>query len=457
MRKGLLDQLSLTPIPIAHVHAQEFAAIAALLDRLPEAVALVHEDLSFRFGRRVDPAKGRDGMAAEQVLRVAILKQHTGLSYERLAFSLADSSTFRSFCRLGYEQKPPTKSALQKNIKRVSPDTWEMINQLVVRQARDLGVEKGAKVRTDCLVVESNIHHPNDSSLLWDCVRVFARLMKKAQKEFGLMFVNHRLRAKRRALEISNATSMDERKPLYRELLVLTERMLEQAEGVALKLDSAQCTTIMQIATASAIAAEIRRYTPLTQQVLSQTERRVLRGESVPATEKVVSIFEPHTDIIIKGHRATEYGHKVCLMTGASALVTDVVVERGNPADYTLATRMIERQIATFGKPPKQATFDGGFATKTNLSQIKALGVNDVVFHKRRGIEIEQMASTRRVYQKLRSFRAGIEGTISFLKRVFGLERCTWRSFDSFKSYVQASVLACNLLVVARRLLAAAT
>src|SRR5881394_1315666 len=155
MRKSLLDQLSLTPAPIAHVHAAELSAIALLLDQLPEAVALVHTDLVIRDGRRVDPSKGRDGMAAEQVLRVAILKQHTGLSYERLAFGLADSSTYRAFCRLGYEQKPPTKSALQKNVKRVTTATWEKINEMVVRQARDLGVEKGTKVRTDCFVVES--------------------------------------------------------------------------------------------------------------------------------------------------------------------------------------------------------------------------------------------------------------------------------------------------------------
>ncbi|HEY3666456.1 MAG TPA: ISNCY family transposase [Polyangiaceae bacterium] len=455
MRKSLLDQLSLTPVPIAHAHAQELVAVGALLDQLPEAVALVHEDLSVRRGRRVDPTKGRDGMAAEQVLRVAILKQHTGLSYERLAFALADSSTYRSFCRLGYEQKPPTKSALQKNVKRVSVATWERINQMVVRQAQALGVEKGTKVRTDCLVVESNIHHPTDSSLLWDCVRVLTRVMKRAKKVFGFDFVSHRLRAKRRALEIDNAASADERKPLYRDLLIVTEHTLEQAEALALKLASSPSDDMKRFLLASAFAAEIGHFAPLTHQVLSQTERRILRDESVPSTEKIVSIFEPHTSIIIKDGRGTEYGHKVCITTGASSLVTDVVVEQGNPADYTLATRMMQRQVETFGQPPKQAAFDGGFAAKANLTQIKALGVTDVVFHKRRGLEIEMMASSVRVFKKLRAFRAGIEGTISFLKRVFGLERCTWRSFDSFKAYVQASVLACNLLVTARRLLAA--
>ncbi len=457
MRKSLLDQLSLTPAPIAHAHAAELAAMALLLDRLPAAVALVHADLSVRGGRRVDSSRGRDGLAAEQVLRIAILKQHTGLSYERLAFALADSSTYRSFCRLGYEQKPPTKSALQKNVKRIATATWETINEMVVRQARDLGVEKGTKVRTDCLVVESNIHHPTDSSLLWDCVRVLARLMKRAKKAFGLDFVNHRLRAKRRALEISNAASMDARMPIYRDLLAVAEHTVEQAEHVAERLKTMKCVDHSQLLRSLALTAEISHFVPLAQRVMSQTERRVLRQESVPASEKIVSIFEPHTSIIVKDDRGTEYGHKVCLTTGSSALVTDVVVEQGNPADSTLAIRMMERQRAIFGQPPRQASFDGGFATKSNLAQIKALGSTDVVFHKRCGIEIEDMASSTRVYKKLRAFRAGIEGTISFLKRVFGLERCTWRGFDSFKSYVQASVLSCNLLVIARKLLAAAT
>ena len=118
---------------------------------------------------------------------------------------------------------------------------------------------------------------------------------------------------------------------------------------------------------------------------------------------------------------------------------------------------MIERQKDLFGKAPRQTSFDGGFATRTNLADLKALGVKDAVFHKRRGIEVEQMASSQRVYKKLRAFRAGIEGTISFLKRAFGLERCTWRSFDSFRAYVHSGALACSLLVVARHVLAART
>lgn len=455
MRKSLLDQLPLTPVPINHVHAAEVGAMGDVLDQVAEAVALVHEDLCWRGKRRIDPRKGRDGMAAEQVLRVAVLKQFLGFSYERLAFALADSNTYRSFCRIGFEQKPPTRTALQKNVKRVKPETWQAVHDLVVRKAVELGVESGKKVRTDCMVVESDIHHPNDSSLLGDCVRVFTRLMTRAKEKFGLAFTSHRLRAKRRVMEIANATSMTARVPLYRDLVKMTEDTLRQAERVAAELDNVQCSTPMDVALAMALAGEIRHFVPLANMVLSQTERRVFRGESVPAEQKVVSIFEPHTDIIIKGSRETEYGHKVCLTTGASGLVTAITVEKGNPADATLTKGMIERHKDLFGASPRQASFDGGFATRTNLADLKAMGVEDVAFHKRRGIEIEQMTRSKRVFRKLRAFRAGIEGNISFLKRVFHLERCTWSGFHSFCAYVLASATACNLLLVARHVLAA--
>lgn len=454
MRKKLLDQLPLTPAPIDHVHAAEVAAMGAVLDLLPEAVARVHEDLCWRGKRRVDLGKGRDGMAAEQVLRAAVLKQLLGMSYERLAFALADSNTYRSFCRIGFEQKPPTRSALQKNVKRVGSETWQAVHDLVVRKAIELGVESGKRVRTDCTVVESNIHHPNDSSLLGDCVRVLTRLMTKARRKFGLAFSNHRLRAKRRVMEIANATSMTARVPLYRDLVKTAENTLRQAERVAAELGHVQCETPMDAAVAQALAGEIRHFMPLVNMVLSQAERRVFRGESVPVEEKIVSIFEPHTDIIVKAPREPEYGHKVCLTTGASGLVTVVTVEKGNPADQTLAKGMTERHKELFGEPPRQASFDGGFATRTNLADLKAMGVDDVAFHKRRGIEVEQMTRSKRVFRKLRAFRAGIEGCISFLKRVFHLDRCTWSGFPSFCSYVLASTTACNLLIIARHVLA---
>jgi IS5 family transposase len=138
------------------------------------------------------------GVAAEQVLRAGVLKQLCGFSYEELAFHLADSSSYQTFGRLGYHQKPLTKPTLQRSIKRVKPGTWEAINQMPVHKAQQLGIESGDRTRTDCTVVESNIRHPTDSSLLWNCVRVLTRLMGVAKEEFGLEFHDHSRRARRR-------------------------------------------------------------------------------------------------------------------------------------------------------------------------------------------------------------------------------------------------------------------
>lgn len=205
---------------------------------------------------------------------------------------------------------------------------------------------------------------------------------------------------------------------------------------------------------AQKLADELTHYVGLLRRVIEQTERRVLRGEKVPATEKLVSLFEPHTDIIVKDRRDTLYGHKIFLTGGASGLILDCVVEGGNPADATMALPMLERQKTLYGRPPRQAAFDGGFASKENLKDAKELGVEDVAFSKRRGLKVSEMTRSSWVYRRLRDFRAGIEGLISFLKRAFGLDRCTWRGAESFASYVQASVLTANLLTLARHLLA---
>jgi len=344
---------------------------------------------------------------------------------------------------------------LKKTLKRVRAETWEAINRKLVLHAVANGVETGQKIRTDCTVVESNIHSPTDSSLLLDCVLVLVRIMEEASEDFGCSFNDHSRRAKRRAMGILNAKTNEQRLPLYRDLLKVTDKTVKSAERIAQELEKAQPANMKQMLHAGKLATELRHYTEMAKRIISQTQRRVLYGESVPAEEKLVSIFEPHTDIIVKDRRETLYGHKICLSAGASGMVTDVVVEKGNPADSTLATRMIERQKELYGKPPRQVTFDGAFSSKENLADIKALGVQDVAFTKARGLSIEEMVKNSRVYRYLRNFRAGVEGIISFLKRTFGLDCCTWSGLESFKAYVHGSVLACNLLLMARHLLAA--
>jgi len=451
MRRTVHEQLHLVPATVDHPHAHELEAISQRLSQSPEAVELVYADLMCH---GADPNTGREGMSAERVLRCTVAKQMNGWSYEELAFHLGDSFSYRAFCRFGLGDTAPKTSTLKSNVKRVRAETWQAINRLLLGQANDEGIEKGRKVRTDCTVEETNMHEPSDSSLLWDCVRVLDRLMTQAQDKVAVRFTDHRRRAKRRAIGIQSAATNAKRLPLYRDLLKVTGKTVGYAQTVAGALDGYQGSSVLDLMAAEALASELRRYVLLTEQVMDQTRRRVLDGESVPANEKLVSIFETHTDIIVKDRRETLFGHKLCLTGGASGLVLDCVVEDGNPADSTLAVRMVERQQQLYGRAPRQISFDGGFASKANLADIKQLGVQDVCFSKGRSLTVPDMVKSSWVYRKLRRFRAGIEAGISFLKRCFGLDRCTWKGLESFKSYTWASIVSHNLLVLARHALA---
>jgi IS5 family transposase len=347
--------------------------------------------------------------------------------------------------------EPPARATLAGNIKRIKAETLETINRLLVVDACNRHLEKAATVRIDCTVVESNIHPPSDSSLLWDSVRVLTRLMRNAQEELGPVgfhFSDRQRRAKRRDREISSTGSAKVRRKAYRDLVKVTEEVRDKAQQAVALLQTNAAGSLIGIA----MSQELSRFITLAGRVLDQTRRRIFDGESVPACEKVVSIFEEHTDIIRKDRRETYFGHKVCLSTGASSMVLDCQILDGNPADSTLTVTAITRHQEIFGKPPRQAAFDGAFASKANLKELKELGVRDAVFSKKRGLEISEMAKSTWVYRRLRKFRAGVEGCISFLKRSFGLDRCTWRSLRSFKSYVWGSIVSCNLLLMARAL-----
>jgi IS5 family transposase len=381
-----------------------------------------------------------------------VIKQLEGYSYEDLAFHLVDSSSYRALCGFGLGDEVPSANTLQRNVKRVRAETLESINRLLVVDAKRAGVEKGRTVRVDCTVEETNIHEPTDSSLLYDVVRVVARLLVQAKESgYPVEFMNHTRRAKRRDLNALHAKNDRQRRKAYRDLLKVTEATLDYAiRALPVLVEHHPSIDILSVTVGESIAMQLEHYLPLGRQVVAQTRRRVFEGEQVPASDKVVSIFEPHTDVIVKARRETLYGHKLCLTTGRSGLVLDCIVLEGNPADSTLPEQVIERQKDIYRRPPRQVTFDGGFASRANLVALKGKKVKDVVFSKGRGLKVAEMAKSTWVYKKLRRFRAGIEGGISFLKRCFGLGRCLWRGFASFKAYTWASVLSANLLMLAR-------
>jgi transposase, IS5 family len=436
MRQERIIQASLFDVFAPHEIGRELKAMSDWLDGGRELVSLVAADLR-RGGIK---ETGRRGLPAEAVLRCALLKQYRQLSYEELAFHLEDSASFRAFARLPLSWSPK-RSSLHRTIGAIRAETWERINRALLTGAREAKLETGTMVRIDSTVTAALMHAPTDSSLLSDAVRVMVRLLKQAGAFAPIRWRNRKRLAKQRARAIQYSRGQARKAELYRELIAATRATLASLRHAMQHL--------LTVVGTAAWRAEVEHYLPLIERVIDQSERRVLAGEAVPADEKLVSLFEPHADIIRKGGRDVHYGHKLNLATGKSGLILDVVVEDGNPADAERFLPMLERHVAFYGAPRQTAT-DGGYASRDNLSQAKAMGVRDVAFHKKCGLAIEDMVRSRWVYRKLRNFRAGIEAGISCLKRAYGLARCTWRGLDHFKAYVWSSVVAYNLALFAR-------
>lgn len=450
MRKKNQKQMPLMPSNIEHPRARELERISQILDSIPTITDMVLQDLTHGVKHR---NCGAEGMTAEQVLRAAIIKQTEGFSYDALAFHLADSTTYRNFCRIGLVDRGFKKSALCKNIKAISPETWESTNRLLGAYGEDKNIEKGKEARIDCTVVCSNIHEPTDSSLLWDSTRVLNRILTKMKEELGIdiAFTDHTRRAKRRSIEILNAKSKKARVKPYKDLLKITEKTVAYSKSAAVALESCDFTDTRDLALAMDLMKDFEELVPLAEKVIDQTTRRIIHDEKVPAQEKVFSIFEPHTDIIIKDRRDQYYGHKVCLTGGTSNFISDCLIVDGNPADSTLTCQMLDRHNQIYGRYPLNAALDGGFASKPNLKAAKSRDIKNICFAKKRGLKEEDMCQSNWVYKRLRRFRAGIESGISWLKRSFGFWRCTWKSFRSFKSYVWSSIVSANLFTLARQ------
>lgn len=448
MRQKFNPQPNLFATMARNKIAQELKQISQVLDATPTVLDLAYQDLI----RSARPTTGREGMTAEQVLRCAILKQYRQLTYEELAFHLEDSDSFRGFSRLEMGQYP-CKSILQENIKALREETWEAIHREIIGYAKEEKIETGRKVRIDATCVETDIHHPTDSTLLADGVRIITRWLAEG-KELSptprYLYSDHRRVVKKRVLTILNAKKEKVRQDAYRDLLVYAGKVREYALSAIPELHNHQGRELADLFAGKVLAEKLARAVGILEKVMDQTDRRVFKGEKVPASEKVVSFFEEHTDIIVKKKRETEYGHKIFLTGGSSTMILDCLIVRGNPADSEQYEAMLERQKKQYGRMPRQVSADGGFASKNNLAFAKKHGVKDAAFAKKRGLSVLDMAKSVWVYKALRNFRAGIEAGISTLKRAFGLDRCTWKSWEGFGRYVWSSIVSYNLLVLAR-------
>jgi IS5 family transposase len=321
------------------------------------------------------------------------------------------------------------------------------------------GLEDGKKLRADTTVVETNVHYPTDSTLLWDGVRVLTRLVGKLRAtvpDLAVGFVNRTRSARRRMQEIQRLTPtqrQDQQVPKYRALITIATAVVQAARAVVAAAETTPGAEPVAAAQCAALREEINTYCDRTERVLEQARRRVLDGESVPNAEKLFSIFEPHTDLIVRGKAKTpvEFGHKVFLAESRHGLITDYRVLDGNPADEAHLAPSLTQHQATFGRAPALYAADRGFYTPDNVAALATAGVGRECIPQRGG----RKTAERTAYEKSRAFkqgqrfRAGIEGRISVLLRGRGMRRCLLEGRDRFEVFVGAAVLANNLLRIA--------
>lgn len=438
----------------------EMDPVLAEIDRLlddEELYQLIRNDLAKRFPQT--EVTGRNSTPVEVILRMLAVKRLYQLSYEQTEYQVRDSLVLRQFCRV-YLQDVPDDTTLIRWAGLIQPETLEQFNQRLIRLAAQLKVTRGRKLRTDGTVVETNIHPPSDSSLLADSVRVLGRTLSRAkqvlgeQAELGQEVFRNRIRSVRRlarqvgeAMRRGGERAKIEGKNAYRKLIRAAEATIEQAQQV---LPALQKQTADQ---AKKLAQTLDTFIPRAQQVVAQTVRRVLHQEKVPAGEKIVSIFEPHTDIIQrnKAHKPTEFGHKVWLDEVDGGIVTRWDVLEGNPNDDRQWLPSLDYHIEHFGKAPKQASGDRGVHSPDNERQAQERGVQHVILPRPGRRSEERRQHERQTwFVRGRKWHVGVEGRISVLKRCYELDRCRDHDQDGFEKWVAWGVIAANLRTVGR-------
>ena len=432
----------------------ELAAIDQVLDD-DGLFNMIRNDLAQRHPRTL--TAGRKSTPVEVILRMLAIKHLYDLSYEQTEFQVADSLVLRQFCRV-YLQAVPDQSTLFRWANLIQPETLQAFNGRILNLAIDSKLTRGRKFRTDGTVVETTIHYPTDSRLLADSVRVLGRTLTRAKVLLGSRteltketFRNRTRSAKRAARKIARLSRRGRRQLIthYRRLVQATRATIRQAEQVLAEVETQAAEHGQRL------IVTLRTFMPRAQQVLDQTVRRVFSGERVPADEKLVSIFEPHTDIIRRGkpNKETEFGHKVWLGEVEGGFITQYQVLDGNPADETQWQPMLERHVQQFGQPPWQASADRGVYSSDNEADATKLGVKRVILPKPgRKSETRRQHEKQRWFRRGRRFHAGVEGRISVIKRKHGLSRCRNRGRVGFERWVGWGIIANNLTVMGRGL-----
>ena len=427
-------------------------AIADFLDAHRAIVQRVRRDLVRGLKK---PRTGRTGLTAQQALRSLVLMR---VKNRELRERIADGYTLRRFTNFN-SQRVPKHDAFNRTFNRLTPATLQAVNDAVIRAAVTLGLEDGTKLRVDTTVVETDIHHPTDNTLLWDSIRVVTRLVGKlnALLPAGVgAFTNRTRSARRRMQEIQRMTARQRPRHqvrTYRALITIADQVITDARAVLIRTVRVRGVNAMTGVAVDTLRQEIARHCELGTRVVSQATRRVLQGEQVPTEQKLYSIFEPHTDLIIRGKVLTpvEFGHKVFLAESGHRLITQYRVLDGNPADQVHVQPSLDRHHGIFASAPDLYSSDRGFFNEENLRTCQRAGVTLTCIPQaggKRSAEREAL-ETSRAFKRGQRFRAGIEGRISVLFRGRGMKRALVEGREHFELFVGAAILANNLMVIA--------
>ena len=424
---------------------RKYNRISEVLDGNPEVLNLVHRDLQ---GAGSSNRKGRTGdYTTESILRALVVYCAERLSLRRTIVRIAHSEFLCEFLRLG-NRPVMDYSFLDRCFGTIRPHTWEA----VVHKLGAYGVAEGhvdpSQVRTDTTVTEANIHWPTDCSLLWDSWRVLTRLVRRARPHLSQVRHHrfHDRKVKKHYLYITrycSSTSQRRRREVkkrFGELIASVRRVLAIARQVH-AAGAGSCE--VELAT---ITAELAEYLPAVQTIADVAQRVAVHGEKVSASERVFSLFEQHAELIKRGKRSkpVEFGHVIQLVQTRDKFITDYTVLERRVADSDLLAPAVEEHCRQFGSYPEAVTADGGFHGRPEVMDAVREKVGTVAVPK----NVRQWCGE--MFSEFRLFRAGIEGSISVLKRAFWLTRCLFRGFKNFASSVGLSVFCHNLVLLAK-------
>jgi IS5 family transposase len=451
-----IDLFALVPQLGLHFEPQR-----AQLDRLLDddvLFARVRADLARRYP--LTRVHGRRSTPVAVILRMLVVMRLYGWSYDQAEFFVNDSLVLRQFCRV-YLEKVPDDTTLIRWANTIGPETVQQLNDRVVQLAQSLKVTRGRKLRVDTTAVETNIHSPTDSVLLGDSVRVLSRLLKrartvlgKAAKALGPETFRSRVRTVRRLAQQlhriarrKGAEARNALKTAYGRLIDTAQRTGEQARRVREAL--AQRTKPL----AQRLAQRIGTFLPLLIQGIEQAPRRVLQGKAVPASEKLLSLFEPHTQIIPrrKAGKEVEFGRKLRLDEVEGGIVTSYrILDQGGGQDQPYLKDSLAAHHRHFGRAPDLLTADRGMASAANEKRAHEAGVRRVALPcVGRASPARRQQEKQRWFRRGYRFRAGIEGRIHVLRRDYGLKRCRYHGERGMGRWVGWGIVAHNLSQIA--------